>query len=282
MNWSDFEILLMVSKYGTLKKAAEHLGLNQSTVSRRVRALESALGASLLENVGSKLVFTSALKSAELFEQESKSLSLPLEGIDDEMSGTIRLGVLDIFTYFHHEIVDSFLREHPKIVIELVADTRSASIAGREVDVAVRLSNAPGETLVGRRIATLQYAVFSSDTLSRAYKDDWCAMPWLAFAKDMRALVTQEWMKQNDLEKQVVAISNSSRSLLDLLEHGIGACVLPINYARPLQGVVQVSAPLKGFEIDQWVLTHRDLKRSAKISALLGHLSTELSKFFER
>ncbi len=281
MNWADLEVILALSRHSTLGDAAAALQLNASTVSRRVRALEEALGVPLVEQVGNRLVLTQegekAVATAAQMEAQTHVLTRQVSGAATKMEGVIRFGALDMFAAFHLDTIARFHAAHPRVRIELISDTRVESLAKREIDVAFRVTTRPAETLVGRKVLSTPYAIFAAPVHDAT--SDVSALPYCGWSKGLGARVTDAWMEQHLAEDQVVFRCNQPMAMLEACKAGVGAALLPIPYARAAGGMVQRSPELDGFETDIWILTHRDLHKQERIKQWMGVVSDALVAF---
>ena len=277
MNWHDLQILLAFRRQGSLQKAAGLLGIDISTVSRRLRALEAELQTPLVENIGGRLILTSqgeaAAGAAAAMEAESDSLHRALKGHDASLSGTLKVATLDIFAAFHMDLLEAFKAAHPQIVLELLcSSSRPHNLTRREAEVALRVARRPGDTLVGRRVLRLDYAVYASRDLVERRGEDWRALPWLGFDLAANAAVTEDWMKRQGVLDSVRLRTDSPATLFQAAQAGAGAATLAMPYAARCPDLIRLSEPLSGFATDVWLLTHRDLRRNARVRAFLDHM----------
>ncbi|MEL6761035.1 MAG: LysR substrate-binding domain-containing protein, partial [Myxococcota bacterium] len=153
--------------------------------------------------------------------------------------------------------------------------SRLHSLTRREVDVVLRVSRQPDETLVGRRVIPLQYAVFANDALETHRPFDPGKLPWIGWDPAMFARVSDAWFAANTAPGSVRARVTSTVAMLDLAKSGIGACIVPTLYGK-LSGLNQLTPPLDGFETWIWCLTHRDLSRNARVRAFTEHIVSGL------
>ncbi len=281
MNWSDLQVLLTFKREGTLQKAAEWLAMDISTVSRRIRSLESDLGSKLVENVSGRLVLTShgerAVQAAAVMEIESDQLQRHVKGQENALSGVLRVALLDLFVLFHADLLNNFKLQHPRVMLELASTTiRTHSLTRREADVAIRVTQQPDETLVGIHVLHIKYAVYAHRSIVDAGTDTesarWDTLPWIGWDSAAHAHVTEAWMANHVPTKQICFRVDSPAAQFILAEAGGGACILPMAYADLSTSLVRLSEALKGFDTDVWLLTHRDLRYNARVQAFLDHV----------
>lgn len=277
MNWSDLQVLLTFHREGTLQKAAAKLGVDISTVSRRIRALETDLGSRAVENVSGRLVLTShgeqAVQSAEAMEAESDHLQRTVMGEASVLSGVLRVALLDIFVLFHIDLLNMFKTRYPHVTLELIAGTsRVHSLTRREADVAIRALQKPDDTLIGMRALNTGYAVYAHPAITNTQPACWATLPWIGWDPSANARMTDAWMAKHVPAEQVRFRTDSPTAQFLMAEAGGGACILPIVYADLSNKLVRLSDQLQGFGTDIWLLTHRDLRRSKRVQAFLEHI----------
>ena len=284
VNWHDLQILLAFRRHATLARAADTLGIDISTVSRRLRALEADLGVRLVENVGGRLTLTSfgeeAVRAAEAMDVESDALHRLLKGREAVLSGSLRVALLDVFVRFHIDLLESFATAYPDVTLELFSTSqRLHNLTRREADVAVRASRRPDEALVGRKALRLEYAVFAARSLVERAGDYWRSLPWIGYDESAGATETEAWMRRERLVERVRMRVDSPAALFQVVEAGLGAAPLAIPYATRSRDLVRLSDPMPGFGTDLWLLTHRDLRRNARVRAFLDHMYDGLAEW---
>ncbi|MEM9216122.1 MAG: LysR family transcriptional regulator [Cyanobacteria bacterium P01_F01_bin.150] len=284
MNWSDLQVLLTFHREGTLQKAAAKLAVDISTVSRRIRSLETDLGQKLVENVGGRLVLTTfgeqAVQAAEAMATESDHLQRSIQGKESELSGILRVAILDIMVLFHHDLLQAFSTRYPHITLELVSGTsRIHSLNRREADVAIRVSKKPDDTLVGMRAFHTEYAVYAHHTLAKNFANSWAELPWIGWDPAANARMIDDWMAKHVPPEQVRFRVNSAIAQFTITKAGGGACILPVAYGDLSHELVRLSEDLEGFDTSVWLLTHRDLKRNGRVQAFLDHVYKGLEPF---
>lgn len=276
MNWSDLQVLLAFKREGTLQKAAEKLGIDISTVSRRIRALESDLGSKLVENVSGRLVLTShgerAVQTAETMAIESDSLQRQVKGEETVLSGVLRVTLLDLFVMFHADLLNAFQMRYPKVTLELVSTTiRMHSLTRREADVAIRVTKQPDDALVGMRALRIDYAVYAHRAIADSPPVHWGELPWIGWDSAANARMIDAWMEKHVPSENVRFRVDSPAAQFILVEAGVGACILPIAYADLSENLVRLSEVIEGFHTHVWLLTHRDLRHNTRVKAFLDH-----------
>ena len=194
-NWDDLRVFLAVARAGSLSGAARTLGVNHSTVFRRIGAFEAALGVRLFERQPGGYLLTPAgeeLRDGALrVEEEIANLSRKVAGQDLRLSGTVRVTTIDMLAFgLLPRHLAGFRDAYPGIEVDLVVGNATLNLSRREADVALRVGNAPAETLVGRRVGRLAFAVYgSAGYRARRPEPDLALHDWIGF--ELRARGTR-------------------------------------------------------------------------------------------
>ena len=279
-SWDDLRLVLAVARGGSLSAAARRLGVNHSTVFRRLGNLETALAVRLFDRQARGYAATAAgadlLTTAEAIEEQMIALERRLAGQDLSLSGAIRITAPDdVFEPILAGALARFRQRYPDITLEVAIDNRMLNLTRREADVALRPARSPDDNLVGRRIGR----VASRAYLPRALLDDYSGpanLPWAAWEEGSGPPGERAWFKSHVASERIVFRCNSMQHLLTACRTGIGAAVLPcfLGDAHPdLARLPDFGAPL---ETQLWLLTHPDLRRTARIRAFLDFLYEEL------
>lgn len=284
VNWSDLQVLLTFHREGTLQKTAAKLGVDISTVSRRLRMLEADLDSKVVENVSGRLVLTTygeqAVKAAEAMEVESDNLQRGVKGKESLLSGVLRVALLNAFVLFHADLLEGFKTRYPQITLELVSGTiRVHSLTRREADIAMRVTRQPDETLVGRRAFHTDYAVYAHPAIANTPPSHWDDLPWIGWDPLANARMIDAWMEKHVSAEQIRFRVDNFAAQFIMAEAGGGACILPTAYAERSDKLVRLSDVLDGFGTDIWLLTHRDLRRNARVQAFFDHMYKGLEPF---
>ncbi|MEM7151679.1 MAG: LysR family transcriptional regulator [Myxococcota bacterium] len=271
LDWDDLRMLLAILREGSFLGGARTLEISHTTASRRTAALERALGVQLLERTPDGLLPTAAGEHvrdlAERAEADMLALRRTIAGQDMRLFGTVRVAMPYLLaTYLLMPTLADFARQYPDITLELVASYEHADLLRREADVAIRVTNDPPQSAVGRRIATLEtglYVARKSRTSTPAYVglDDGRPVP--------------RWYHARYPEAPLGVRVNDYPLLLEAVRSGLGAAALPMCVAERQTGLRRV-APLPEQDVGLWVLTHADLRRTARIRALLDWLAEAL------
>ncbi len=280
MNWDHLRFFLAVAESGSLLGAARKLGVNHSTVFRRVNAFEADVGARLFERLADGYQLTAAgdelLAHARRVGEEIDLLQLKVLGRDFRPSGNIRITAPDNIAYeFLPAYLAGFSRQYPDIRFELAVGAESLDLTRREADVAIRATQSPPPHLVGRRVLGLKWGVFASrDYLERLGR------PGAPSDLDGHRLIGADGALRRlppfrALEKQrgdeIVMRCSTLNAMSAMAVAGIGVAVLPDDQVK--RSLVRLFDTAPPFTTEIWLLTHPELRRTERIRLLVEHLA---------
>lgn len=165
MDWNDLRYVLTIFRAGTLAAAARRLGVNQTTVARRLAAAEAALGTRLFDRLEGTLRPTAsgqkAVNRAARIEQDVDTLDHGIGGADADAAGLVRLTAVPVLA--NRLVIPALpqLREkYPRLQMELISEVRNVNLTRREADLALRLARPEaGGSILTKRLGNLAYAV---------------------------------------------------------------------------------------------------------------------------
>jgi DNA-binding transcriptional LysR family regulator len=283
LSWDDLQYFLAVCRKGTVGAASKWLGVNHSTVLRRLASLEQALGVRLFDRLQSGYVLTAHGHELEAglagIAEQVETAQRRLGGGDIAIQGAIRLTSTDTLI---HALLMPYLAEfralHPLVQIQLVVNNSFLNLTQREADVAVRGSNRPPENLIGRRAGTIQTALYASRgylaSLGSAHTE--ADYLWVAPDESLAHLESAKWMRQHVAEERIAIRFDNLIGMTDAVDAGIGVGMLLCPLADMRPGLVRLKEPMRQMDTQIWVLTHPDLKPVARIRALTDFLYERL------
>jgi len=284
LSWDDLQVFLAVCRAGSISRAARDLGVNHSTVLRRIGSLEQALSARLFDRLPTGYALTAS--GNELAEQLAgvaeriDASHRRMVGLDEEIKGVIRVTSTDtLLRPLLMPLFAQFRARHPQVQLQVVVNNTFLSLTRREADVAVRGSNKPPENLVGRRVGAIRTALYASKAYLKsvgrgATMDDHV---FVAPDESLAHLEQSKWLARRVDASRVAMRVDSLAAMVDAVSAGLGAGMLlcPLADARP--ELVQLQPPDKALDTQVWILTHPDLKQVARIRAFTGFLFDALS-----
>lgn len=280
-SWDDVRVFLALFRARTLSSAAVRLGVNASTVGRRLDALETALGARLFDRTPDGVAPTAAtehlLAHAEKLEQAAHALGGAVEGLENRPEGVVRItappGVAD---HFLAPALPRLLSRFPAIRIELDASMRYLDLTRREADLALRPVRPDVGDLVAVKIADEQDGLFTSAAYAAELGSlrDLGAARWIGWDRELAHLPSARWLDDRVPESRVVLRTSSIGAQLSAAEAGLGVVLLPKAYGnrRPLTAVrlspsLRASLPPTPRQ-SLWLVGHRATRDVPRIAAV--------------
>ena len=273
LEWDDLRYVLAVADAGSLAGAARHLGVNHTTVLRRIGAFEQRLGLRLFERLPTGYVLTAGgeelIAAARHIDDTVTGLARKLAGQDLRLSGPLRVTTTDtLMGSILPDILAEFRAAHPGIGIEVAVSNLMFNLTKRDADVAIRPANDPPETLVGRRVAKIAFAIYGSPRyLARRKGDDLAAHRWVGPDDSLAATSVARWMRTEVPDSEITLRADSLVALRQAAQAGLGLAALPCYLGDTSPGLVCVRGPIAAMQTALWVLTHQDLRRTARIRA---------------
>jgi DNA-binding transcriptional LysR family regulator len=284
IDWSDLRFFLAVAEQGSLGGAARELGVNHTTVLRRINALEQRLGLRLFDRLPSGYAMTVGgevlLSAAKQVENTISSLERALAGQDLRLVGSLRVTTTDtLAASLMMPIISAFRTAHPGIDLELAISNAMFSLSKRDADVAVRPATHPPENLVGRRIGAVAWAVYASiATADRLGKnEDLFSEQWVAGDDNLSGAAAAKWLKERVQSERIAFRADSFLTLRDASAAGLGLAVLPCYLGDLCPALRRIGSPLSELRTELWILTHPDLRRTARVRAFMEFAANALS-----
>lgn len=279
MRWDDARILLALRCSRNASEAARALGISHTTVTRRLRALQESLEVRLLDRTpeGPRLTPEGAelARLAEPMESAADTMLRALAGAEHRLSGRVRVTATEALgARVLAPGLAALAGRHPGLTVELAPDPRALSLARREADIAVRLVRPVEKSTVGRRVARVAYAAYASPAYLRAPRSP---ERLLVYGEPVAGEET-EWLLNRYPAAQVALRSASTLALASAAAAGGGVTLLPCFVGDAERGLRRLSAPGEVAPSDVWLVVHRDLRRSARTSAVAGQIAESLAR----
>lgn len=276
--WDEFRLVKAIADARSLVGAADTLGINHSTVFRRLGALEESLGVRLFERSRSGYSATPAgdemIALAAKMEQEIVDFERALAGRSAKPAGELRLTTNDAFlNWLIAPMLASFRKAYPDIRLEVIVGHEHLNLSRRDADVALRATLEPPETLVGRKIAHIGWAAYGPANFAGGDHE----RQWVAFGEGPGVAGPRRWFEDNVAPDAVVCRVDSVAGVASAVSAGIGSGLLPCLIGDRLEGVARIGEKMP-FGDDMWLLTHPDLRHSARVRAFMDHAGAELTK----
>lgn len=279
MEWSDVRLFLAIARVGTLGGAGRAVGQSQPTMGRRLRALETAVGHHLFQRTPAGFVLTdegaAMFVHAERIEEEMLAIGRELAGQAQQLEGSLRITASEWFAgTLLAPVLATFVRGHPRVVIELIADARFLSLSRRDADLAFRIRPFDEVDVVSRKLVHVPYAAYVRRGLPHPRAGDGAGAGLILLDAGFAGDPDDSWLPRVLPAARVVFRSNSRDVQARMCERGVGVAVLPVPLADRSKDLERVD--LGGEESagrDTWIGYHRDLRRLARLRALVDHVA---------
>jgi DNA-binding transcriptional LysR family regulator len=283
LDWNDLKYLLAVARHGSTIAAGKALGVNQSTVHRRLSELEQRIGRELVvrHTTGYRLTAfgQELLPLAAGVEAAVAQLEQHIGDSARDHRGVIRLTCPEPIVPRLMPLIERFHARHPHFEVELVTSDRYLDLLKGDADVAFR-SGDTEDDLVGRKIADSIWAVYAS----RAYigqhgqpnrVEDLALHLLVTLDEKMAGHRVVKWLQAVAPDARIAARNNSILGLVYAVKSGIGLGPLPTAIADDDPDLVRVLGPIPELARSWRLLTHPDLRRTPRISAFFDFIAEQ-------
>lgn len=287
LNWNDLRCLLALARTASLAAAAKQLGMDATTVGRRLRAAEASLSAQVFHRLPNGRLHPTAvgeqvLHHAEAAEAAVTELTAVAVGADASLAGCVRVTAVPAITgRVLVPAAAAFTRRHPALRLELVGETRNLDLTRREADIALRLGRPEpeaGRLLLTRKLGLLAYAAYAP-ACHRPEED--AELPWVGY-EGMRASQPQaRWLALAARSDGGAAVAvNDAEAIIQAVRSGLGRSILPSAIGDRDAGLrrTPVRADLPALPSREvWLLTHPELRTLARIGAVSDWLAATIA-----
>ncbi|MEX2743282.1 MULTISPECIES: LysR family transcriptional regulator [Rhizobium] len=289
LGWDDIRYFIAVARHGSTLSAARAMGVNQSTVHRRVAELEGRIGHGLVRRHPSGYQLTelglALLPLAEDAEKAMIAIERQAKAYANELKGIIRLTCPEplVSRISNSQFLSDFYELYPSLRVEFVMSDGYLDLSKGEADVALRSGEQADEKLVGRRIGDSVWAVYGSrdyvhrhGTLNGLH--DIANHTIIGFEGALSNHRAAEWLRRIAPDAETAATNNSVLGVLHAVMAGLGISPLPTTIANMHETLVQLSAPVEELNRGWYLLTHPDIRKTPRIIAFfdytVDHLNT--------
>ena len=274
MDWGDLRIFLAIARAGTLGAAARMLGQTQPTMGRRLRALEAATGQVLFQRTANGFVLTdegaAVLGHAERMEEEALGFQRRLAGSGARLDGLLRISSSDWFgTTLLAPVLAAFGQRQPGVCVELLTDARLYSLPRREADMVFRITPFDEADIISRRLLHIPYALYGLPGTGTPRTGTGGEIRVVTMDTAFADMPDAVWLKRMLPDAAVAFRSNSREVQARLCAEGAGLAVLPCPLGQRTPGLVALDIGQQPPGRDTFVGYHRDLRRLARLRALL-------------
>lgn len=286
-DWNDLKHLLAVARHGSTLAAGRALGVDQSTVQRRLVELERRIGQSLVQRQPSGYRLTDLgqemLPFAETVERSVLAFERQLRTLGTETAGVIRLTCPEpiVNRIVQAGLLDRFHARYPSLHVQFVMSDKYIDLAQGDADVALRSGDTDDDELVGRKIGDSIWAVYASQTYigrhgQPAALEDLAQHALVGFDDSMAKHRIAQWLHKVAPDAPLAARSSSVLGLIYSVKAGIGVGPLPLSLGDAEPDLVRVLGPVPELSRIWRLLTTRELRRTPRVSAFFDFIVEEI------
>lgn len=277
MEWDDLRVVLAVCRAGSLSGAAKALKLNKSTVFRQINAIEKKMGVRFFERLPQGYQMTEAgemvMHTAQRMEADVNNLQTQLLGKDFRLQGNIRVTAPEgIAMAFLAPLMAEFCQIHPDIDIDLITTSAALELSRREADLAIRVTRKPPDTSLGKRVSAFNFGIYASpDYLCSRRSLPLNELDWLLADDEVYWLGKTIWKNKTQAAQQTKFVCSSTLVTMNAVKQGLGVMLLPCFLGDNEKDLERVTEPLEELSSELWILTHQDLRHTARVKALMNY-----------
>ena len=287
LDWDDLRYCLAIQRAGTLAGAASALGINATTVGRRLQSLEERLKTRIFDRTPEGFLVTPAgatlLDHAAHMEREVLAAVRALSGLDDRPIGSVRLSATEMLaTRFVAPHLPQFAARYPELTLELECTNRSVSLSRREADIALRLARPRDDDVVTRRLASVPIGLYAAREYvdARGVPEDaersLGGHTVILFADLRMFAIENDWIEARRDGAHIALRADSVSAIYAAAVCGLGITLLPRAVADKDARLVHLPTRTTPEPRTIWQAVHVDLQRTARVRAVLEFLADVL------
>ena len=276
-DWNDIPLILSLAGSGSMSATGRALGMDGSTISRRIAAAEKALQFRLFIRDNTRYRLTDVgqvfVGYAESVVDGVQNMLLASSMQAGAIAGPVRITSIDfMFDHWLINHIPALNAQHPHLQLTLLADNQRLSFMRHETDFALRLAKPTEDAaIVMRKLGELGMAVYCSDSFGAAPRESWAEQPWIAYDEELAQVPEMRWQAAlNPTLRQVLRV-NRATTAVRACRAGIGLAMLPCVLGGH-EGLRRLSAAPE-LSRELWLLGHRDAGEIARFKAVAQWLT---------
>lgn len=285
IEWDDVRYFLAVARRGSVRSAAEHLGVNHSTILRRIAHLEKRLGAQMFERLPSGYSMTDAgeevLELAQQMEASSNQLQARVLGRDQSARGLLRVTLAPtLATHLLMPDFSEFARRHPEVELDILSLDEPVNLTNREADVAIRVvydRNKLPPNLHGLKGPDLFGAVYMSRDLLAAWRaGKHRRIRWVV----KNNIGISDWALDSEVRPADVPFRiTTADAQIVAVRQGVGMTTLPCFVGDAEPSLTRVPGSKLQMHGTLWLLTQGETRKTKRVRLFMDHLSRRLAAY---
>lgn len=288
LSWDDLKYFLAMSEHGSLSATAPKLNVSQPTLSRRLTALEEAVGAELFARTRNGLELTGLgeqlVDHIKHMSDDVHAIERLITGRDEALKGNVVISAIEIIgAEWLIKYIRPFRDQYPGISVDVKVENSPADLLRREADIAMRMFRPEQNDLIAKKTITMNYGFYASkdyierkgkpETLNNLKNHD------IILPHDEILAYTNTYSRKNMLNNNSAAFrSNNMLALSTAVREGYGIGAYSCFLASQDDNLVRLFDNHVVLSADIWLVSHADLKRSARIRAMFDYLGDILQE----
>ena len=285
LDWNDLRYFLAVARTGSTLAASKNLNVSQSTVSRRITALEEELDVKLFVRRPSGYELTprgrAVMPAAEGVEASMLAFTNGIEAETRRLTGTVKVSTVEAAANSWVIPAIAQLREcHPEIQVELLTGENYVDLAGGEADFAIRFGARPTqETLIVRHLFDMLESFYATEAMVERFGmpstyADLSRFPLIA--SSFREGLANRWVEEHVPDAQIAQRTNSMSSVMASVQSGLGAAIMPCMMGDAIAGLVRLFPPIEELTTPGWMVTTDIARRQPHIRVVIDQVVAQV------
>ncbi len=286
IDWDIFRFVVAVADKGSAVSAAESLGVNASTVLRKITRFEEENGIRLFERrqtgYSPTVECAAVVEAARQIEQSVAGISRDILGRDLRLEGRVTVTTTDsLLNSVLARHIATFSTRHPRIHIEVSVTNTRLNLTRHDADVAIRATRRPPDALVGQRVADLAFGIYATVEIAKglpanARSGDFKNLSWVGIGDALAGSPVGLWLEEHVAPSAIVMTADTFVAVRDCAASGAGLAVMPCCLGDQSPGLVRVSGPIAEMQTGLWILTHPDVRSASRVKAFNEHMTRAL------
>ena len=280
LDWNDFRYFLAIERAGSLAAAARELGVEHTTVGRRLSALENELGARLFLRGPDGLSATEAgrgiLPLAREIAERFDAIERRISGSDDRIEGTVRVSTSEAISGYFVKQFAALRTQHPGLIVQILSGNHSADLMRGEADLALRAREVTEPDLLARKVVSAGWSLYAAcDYVARkgvpAAPEELRGHDVIGFDDSLGNTPGGIWLGAHAQGATIVMRGNSIVAAMNAAICGVGVCAVPCFLAENEPLLRRLTPQVVGAR-DIFLVVHPDLARVARVRAVMDFL----------
>jgi DNA-binding transcriptional LysR family regulator len=282
MNWDDYRFVLCVGRCAGLAAAARKMSISHSTAHRRLEAIEKRIGVKLFERLAHGYSLTAhghvMASAGEAIERTVMAAERAVVGTDERLSGTIRVSTSELVAvYLMPEMLTRFMQRNSDVTVVTTVAGNLSELSSKDADIVIWATARPPPHMVGRKVSQIPYRAYAHrDLAERNHQRSLSAYDWIAYDNHDPHCPLTSWLQEVASVDDCRIRFDSMAAIREAVSRGMGAAVLPCFTGDQIADVLPIGEIRTDPRFHLWLLTHRELRRNARISAFMNYMATLL------